>query len=191
MLKEVRYPLLEEARRSPTLLSDLAGLERYIAESYDARSFVELLQNADDAGAARFAVQRTDDFLLVANDGRPFTREDFKSLCRSAASTKQRGTSIGYRGIGFKSVVGFAKTVYLFSGELEAMFSRELTAREIPEATSVPLVRVPHPVDPYQRSQITDALERLYQEGFRTVFAFTDLLASGIEAEFAAFDHTS
>ena len=191
MLKEVRYPLLEEARRSPALLSDLAGLERYIAESYDARSFVELLQNADDAGAARFAVQRTDDFLLVANDGRPFTREDFKSLCRSAASTKQRGTSIGYRGIGFKSVVGFAKTVYLFSGELEAMFSRELTAREIPEATSVPLVRVPHPVDPYQRSQITDALERLYQEGFRTVFAFTDLLASGIEAEFAAFDHTS
>ena len=36
MLEEVRYPLLEEARRSLTLLSDLAGLERYIAESYDA-----------------------------------------------------------------------------------------------------------------------------------------------------------
>jgi hypothetical protein len=32
----------------------LAGLERYVAESYDARSFVELLQNADDAGAERF-----------------------------------------------------------------------------------------------------------------------------------------
>jgi hypothetical protein len=50
MLDEIRSPLLEEARRSPTLLSDLAGLEQYLAESYDARSFVELLQNADDAG---------------------------------------------------------------------------------------------------------------------------------------------
>lgn len=43
MLDEVRHPLLEEARRSPALLSDLAGLEQYVAESYDARSFVELL----------------------------------------------------------------------------------------------------------------------------------------------------
>src|SRR5215207_9572691 len=81
----------------------LPGLEQYVAESYDARSFVELLQNADDAGAPRFVVQRTGDFLMVANDGRPFTRVDFESLCRSAASHKHRGTTIGYRGIGFKS----------------------------------------------------------------------------------------
>lgn len=191
VLDEVRRPLLEEARRSPTLLSDLAGLEQYIAESYDARSFVELLQNADDAGAARFAIQRVGDSLLVANDGRPFTRTDFESLCRSAASSKERGTSIGYRGIGFKSVVGFAQTVHIFSGELEVTFSRERTAGEIPEATRVPLIRVPHPVDTSQRRQISAALNRMAQEGFRTTFAFTDLLASGIEAEFAAFDSTS
>src|SRR5918997_4111086 len=147
MLEEVRRPLLEEARRSPDLLSDLAGLEQYVAESYDARSFVELLQNADDAGASRFAVQRSGEFLLVANDGRPFTRTDFESLCRSAASHKHRGTTIGYRGIGFKSVVGFAETVYVFSGELEAVFSRERTAREVPGASRVPLVRIPHPVE--------------------------------------------
>jgi hypothetical protein len=191
MLEKVRHSLLEEARRSPALLSDLAGLERYIAEKYDARSFVELLQNADDAGAERFSVRRTGDFLLVANDGRLFTREDFESLCRSATSTKQRGTSIGYRGIGFKSVVGFAETVYLFSGALEAMFSRELTARDIPEAAQVPLVRIPHPVDPDQRRQIATVLEDMVQQGFHTVFAFTELVASGIEAEFAAFDPTS
>lgn len=191
VLDEVRRPLLEEARRSPTLLSDLAGLEQYIAESYDARSFVELLQNADDAGAARFAIQRVGDSLLVANDGRPFTRTDFESLCRSAASSKERGTSMGYRGIGFKSVVGFAQTAHIFSGELEVTFSRERTAGEIPEATRVPLIRVPHPVDTSQRRQISAALNRMAQEGFRTTFAFTDLLASGIEAEFAAFDPTS
>ena len=90
MLNEVRRPLLEEARRSPSLLSDLAGLEQYVAESYDSRSFIELLQNADDAGASRFLVQRTADFLIVANDGRRFSRTDFESLCRSAASSKAR-----------------------------------------------------------------------------------------------------
>ena len=159
MLEEVRRPLLEEARRSPTLLSDLAGLEKYVAESYDARSFVELLQNADDAGASRFAILRTGDSLLVANDGRPFTRADFERLCRSAASSKERGTSIGYRGIGFKSVVGFAETVHVFSGQLEATFSRELTAKEIPEATRVPLIRIPHAVEASQKRKLAGALE--------------------------------
>lgn len=56
MLESVRQPLLNEALNSPALLSDLAGLEIYIAESYDSRSFVELLQNADDAHSSRFIV---------------------------------------------------------------------------------------------------------------------------------------
>ncbi len=191
MLEEVRRPLLEEARRSPSLLSDLAGLEQYVAESYDARSFVELLQNADDAGASRFAVRREGDFLLVANDGRPFTRTDFEGLCRSAASSKQRGTSIGYRGIGFKSVVGFAETVYVFSGALEASFSRERTADEVPGASRVPLVRIPHPVEAQDRAQLAGVLDEMAVHGYSTVFAFKDLIATGIEAEFAAFDPTS
>src|ERR1019366_6594095 len=105
MLAEVRKPLLDEAQKSPALLSDLAGLESYIAESYNARSFVELLQNADDAGANRVDIQRAGELLLVANDGREFTQQDFENLCRSAASSKLRGPSIGFRGIGFKSVV--------------------------------------------------------------------------------------
>lgn len=191
ILKEVRQSLLEEARKSPSLLADLAGLEQYVAESYDARSFVELLQNADDAGASRFIVYRAGNFLLVANDGRSFNRTDFESLCRSAASHKHRGTSIGYRGIGFKSVVGFAETIYVFSGELEATFSRERTAEEIPEASRVPLVRVPHPVESEERAWMAEAFEAIAQGGYRTIFVFTNLIASGIEAEFAAFDPTS
>ena len=191
MLEEVRQSLLEEARRSPSLLSDLAGLEQYVAESYDARSFVELLQNADDAGASRFLVHRAGNLLLVANDGRPFNRTDFESLCRSAASHKHRGTSIGYRGIGFKSVVGFAETIYVFSGELEVAFSRERTAEEIPEAYRVPLVRIPHPVEAEDRAGMAEAYEAMTQQGYRTTFVFTDLVASGIEAEFAAFDPSS
>ena len=191
VLKEVRQPLLDEALKSPALLSDLAGLEQYVAESYDTRSFVELLQNADDAGAERFVIQRSGDFLLVANDGHHFTRVEFESLCRSAASPKHRGTSIGYRGIGFKSVVGFAEVVHVLSGALEATFSRERTAREIPQATRVPLIRIPHPLETDDRARFDVAVERLMSDGFKTFFVFAGLIASTIEAEFAAFDATS
>ena len=113
VLGSVRLELLTEAQRSPGLLADLANLERYIAETYSARSFIELLQNADDAKAKRFLIAQEGDWLLCANDGLPFSRNDFYSLCRSAFSEKKRGQSIGYRGIGFKSVVGMANEVHL------------------------------------------------------------------------------
>ena len=73
----VRDELLGEAQRSPGLLADLANLERYIAETHSARSFIELLQNADDAEATRFLVTRQGEWLVCANDGRAFSRQDF------------------------------------------------------------------------------------------------------------------
>jgi len=191
VLEEVRSQLLAEAERSPSLLSDLAGLERYVAESYDSRSFTELLQNADDASATRFALLRSAKHLLVANDGRLFSRPDFLSLCRSASSGKSRGSSIGYRGIGFKSVVGFARKVHLVSGELRATFSRELTAKAIPAAESVPLIRIPHPMSAADIETLADPVARLVADGYNTVFIFDGLIAGGIEKEFNAFDPTA
>ena len=97
MLQQVKKSLLVEANQSPNLLADLAGLETYIAESYDARSFIELMQNADDAGANRFHAEHFGGILIVANDGNCFSQSDFESLCRSSASRKCRGETIGYR----------------------------------------------------------------------------------------------
>lgn len=188
---QVRTTLLEEARKSPKLLADLAGLEWYVAESYHTRSFTELLQNADDAGAARFKVQQVGEYVLVANDGRVFTPNDFESLCRSAHSSKVRGTSIGFRGIGFKSVVGFARRIHLFSGDLGVTFSRDRTAQEIPQAERVPLIRIPHQVEPAELSPFKDELKIILSEGYSTVFVFGDLIAREIEAEFELFDFTS
>lgn len=191
MLALIRQRLLGEAIKSPELLSDLAGLERVVAETYDARSFVELLQNADDAGATRFSVLRSGEFLLVANDGHPFTHGEFESLCRSAASSKHRGKSIGFRGVGFKSVVGFAQVLHLLSGDLATTFSRERTAQAIPEATRVPLIRIPHPLLPKDRAAFGEAVDMLLCDGFKTVFIFSGIVGGSIEAEFAAFDPTS
>lgn len=190
MYKEVRNFLLTEAQQSPQLLSDLAGLEAYVAESYDSRSFIELLQNADDAKSQRFFITRVDNFLIVANDGNEFSPADLEAICRSAASNKERGSSIGYRGIGFKSVVGFASEVHIISGNMEITFSRELTAKEIPNASRVPLIRIPHPIDP-KIAKIKDHVLALRSDGYKTLFIFSGITGNAIENEFRSFDPSS
>lgn len=191
IINEIRDQLLDEAKSSPNLLSDLSGLETYIAESYNNRSFIELLQNTDDANSTKFKIKKENDFLYVANNGRNFTAKDVESICRSAASTKTRGENIGYRGIGFKSVVGFAKEIHIISGDLEITFSKERTQCEIPNATRVPLIRIPHKLIEKDKSAITINVEQLLREGFSTVFVFTGVTALEIESEYESFDYKS
>lgn len=187
----IRNDLIEEAVSSPNLLSDLAGLEKYIAESYVARSFIELLQNADDACATKFLIKRAGEHLIVANDGRPFSCQDMEALCRSAASKKEKETSIGFRGIGFKSVVGFARTIHLISGELEITFCRDLTSKLIPRANTVPLVRIPHPIDKAIRDQLTIDINLVLDDGYKTIFIFSGLISDYVETEFKALEPTA
>lgn len=189
--EEIRQKLLSEAIASPNLLSDLAGLENYVAESYNNRSFIELLQNADDAKASKFKIIKKSDLLFVANNGRVFNQKDLESLCRSASSNKLRGETIGYRGIGFKSVVGFAKEIHLFSGEIELTFSKQLTKEEIPEADKVPLIRIPHYISESKKSRFSDINNLLMSEGYTTIFVFTGVTASEIESEFESFKYNS
>ena len=187
----LRESLISEAKNSPVLLSDLAGLETYVSESYNNRSFIELLQNADDAKASSFFVTRLGEYLLVANDGRPFDIRDLESLCRSAASTKERGTTIGYRGIGFKAVVSFAKEVHLVSGDFEITFSKSLSQEVVPQATKVPLIRIPHEMDSSVRNDLREEIKRMQEEGYRTIFIFSGVLANQIDEEYTSFAHTS
>ena len=187
-LAAVREELLGEALRSPGLLADLANLERYIAETYSARSFIELLQNADDAGASRFMVTRHGEWLICANDGRAFSRQDFYSLCRSASSAKQRGQTIGYRGIGFKSVVGLATSVHLLSGELRASFSRDLTQGCLGQHSPAPLVRIPHPLTLKTDDSVFQTIQSMEQSGFSSIFILGGLDAERVQDEFDLFD---
>ena len=190
-LLKLRESLIAEAKSSPMLLSDLAGLEAYVSESYNSRSFIELLQNADDAKATKFYVKRSGDYLFVANNGRPFNIKDLESLCRSASSNKVRGTSIGYRGIGFKSVVSFAKQVHLVSGDFEITFSKELSKKLIPQAPKVPLIRIPHEIDSSVKNELADEIKAIQDEGFKTIFIFSGVLANQIDEEYTSFASTT
>ena len=173
------------------LLSDLAGLEAYVSESYNSRSFIELLQNADDAKATTFYVKRSGDYLFVANNGRPFNIKDLESLCRSASSNKVRGTTIGYRGIGFKSVVSFAKEVHLISGDFEITFSKDLSKQIVPQAPKVPLIRIPHELEKSVKRDLADEIKMMQNDGFNTIFIFSGVLANQIDEEYTSFANTT
>ena len=185
-LSQIRETLLNEALASPLLLSDLAQMETYISESYEGRSLIELLQNADDAGAKRFHIDTTDGAsFIAANDGRPFNELDLFALCRSGNSTKARkGGTIGFRGIGFKSVVNYSSGVDMKSGAFEVSFSKELTNKAVPTAERVPLIRIPHQLaNPESIQKLDETLAQGYQTAFRFLAA-----REGISREIAQFD---
>ncbi|MCM3611690.1 DUF3883 domain-containing protein [Planococcus sp. MERTA32b] len=190
IIDKLQKQFLLEAKNSPILLSDLASMETYIAESYQERSIIELLQNADDALSSRFLIKKINNTIIVANDGREFSEEDITAVCRSGASTKKRGsTTIGYRGIGFKSVVNLADRVHILSKDIGLTFSRELTNELLEERIKVPLIRIPHTYSPFQDH--TALISELFEQNYTTIFIFEELKRDNLESEIEYFDSSS
>jgi hypothetical protein len=83
--------------------------EGYIQQAYEGRSLFELIQNARDASqqkgeAGHIWFRLEDGVLTVANTGVPFTVGGIKAISRVGESTKHSAETIGFKGIGFKSV---------------------------------------------------------------------------------------
>lgn len=188
IVKKIRENFINEAINSPTLISDLANMEKYISESYDGRSLIELLQNADDALSTSFYLEKLDDStFLVANNGREFTKNDLIALCRSGASTKTRKSdTIGFRGIGFKSVVNFSNAVHLISGDMKISFSREKTKEALGKEINVPLIRIPHE---FLENRYDSVIKRILKDGYNTIFIF-ETNKSALKSEIDSFDNT-
>jgi len=194
IILDLQKEFLTEATSAPKLFRDLGKVEQYIAESYKTRSFIELIQNADDANSSTFGIYSMDDMLIVANDGRPFTVHDIEALCRSGSSNKNRGGStIGYRGIGFKSVVNLAKRIYVFSDDYKFYFDKATTRQLLPDIPEVPLIRVLHPYDEAKNPlKIADKLEKLAdQHEYTTFFVFCDIDNRIVQQELHDFDRSS
>lgn len=181
---------IKEAQEAPMLFMDLAKVEQYIAESYKTRSFIELVQNADDANSKKFGIHIYDNFVIVGNNGRDFNYDDVKAICRSGSSNKIRGGStIGYRGIGFKSVVNLAEKVYVLSGNINFMYDKKLTQEMLNITDNVPLIRIPHIVVniPY-----IDEINKIKEKyNYTTIFLFENIKENIIEDELQQFDKSS
>lgn len=173
-IKSISDEFIKEAKSSPRMLEDLAAMERYMSESYDGRTFVELLQNADDADSTRVKVFIVDNTLIVANDGRAFNENDMMSICRSGASRKQRGENIGYRGVGFKSATTISTEIVIHSAGTYFTFSKTICAKELGKnIAQVPTVRIPFLFDESKLSSgIKLAIDECKNDGFNTFFIF-------------------
>lgn len=179
-----------EANNAPMLFKDLAKVEQYIAESYKTRSFIELIQNADDANSKKFGIHIYDNFVIVGNDGRDFNYDDVKAICRSGSSNKVRGGStIGYRGIGFKSVVNLAERVYILSGNINFMYDKNLTKELLNINDDVPLIRIPHIVNDIPHIEEINNLKIKYN--YSTIFLFENIKENIVESELLSFDKSS
>ena len=178
---------VEEAKSAPKLFEDLSKVEEYIAETYLNRSFIELIQNADDAKATKFGIHKTSFGFVVCNNGRPFIAEDIEALCRSGASNKQRGgDTIGYRGIGFKSVVKLAKQIALWSGDYNIIFDKEKT-KNLLHVSNAPVIRIPHETD-HKNSHSSEIMQLSRVHGYTTIFSFINPDSAILEKEIKTFD---
>ena len=178
---------VDEAKSAPKLFEDLSKVEEYIAETYLNRSFIELIQNADDAEATKFGIHKTSFGFVVCNNGRPFTAEDIEALCRSGASNKQRGgDTIGYRGIGFKSVVKLAKQIALWSGNYHIIFDKEKT-KDLLHVSNAPVIRIPHETDK-ENLHSNEIMQLSKVHGYTTIFSFINPDSAILDRELKNFD---
>jgi len=106
---------------------DLAGPWHQLFKQVQSPRHVlsELLQNADDAGATEAWVQISDGKFVFQHNGMDFTEEEFRSLCRFGYSNKRSLHTIGFRGIGFKSVFSLGDSVQVISHTLSISFHRQ------------------------------------------------------------------
>ncbi len=107
----------KDEKRKDELLNNALML---LGQMYSDRThfIFELLQNAEDAGAAKILFELFKDRLEVKHDGRPFNERDVRGVCGVAEGTKTDDlTQIGKFGIGFKSVYAYTSTPEIHSGD--------------------------------------------------------------------------
>jgi hypothetical protein len=100
----------------------------------------ELLQNAEDAHAKRLHFTGLADGLLVCNDGEPFDDGQVRAVAGIFTSQKEL-LELGYFGIGFKSVLKFARDPHILSGGHAFRLDRGLDPYPVAEDDLPPEVR--------------------------------------------------
>ena len=171
-VERISKDFIAEAVASPNLLADMAAMEKYMAESYSGRVFVELLQNADDCKSTKIYVKEVAGNILFANNGRPFDENDVIAISRSGSSSKKRGETIGYRGVGFKSTTYLTDEIIIYSDKTYFTFSKRICSDRISmPVNSIPMIRIPLLIETVD-SEIEHEIQKLEQNGYNTVFVF-------------------
>ena len=162
-LEERRHVFLSD----PDELISGFNREKSHAKDYHGRELLELIQNADDAGIGfpeenKLLIKLTQDALFIANTGIPFSPEGIKSLMVSDNSPKQllRAKCIGYKGLGFRSVLGWASAIVIISGNLSIGFNEKLAIEWLQNLRNESQ-KVDHKVKKFEESGILNPIATL------------------------------
>lgn len=121
-----------EASKDTHIWSDYVNALKLISQVVFTRSsgfILELIQNAEDAGiglesAGVFEIRLNQDRVKVTHNGCPFSDDDVKALCGIRSSKKPERGTLGYLGIGFKSVFKVTDRPEVYSNGFQFKFDR-------------------------------------------------------------------
>jgi hypothetical protein len=128
-----RIRLEIEASRGTWIWEDYVNALNLISQVVFFRSsgfILEFLQNAEDSGLGlatpgEFAVYLNKHRAKVLHNGRPFSDANLTALCGIRSSKKPEQGTLGYLGIGFKSVYRVTDKPEIYSNGLQFKFERD------------------------------------------------------------------
>lgn len=166
-------------------LDERGTAQELIRQQYTGRYPFELLQNADDAsvgmdragGTVRF--QLTDHALVVADCGSGFRTSQIKAICGLGRSSKDPSESIGYKGLGFKSVGEISDSPQVLSLDARFTFS-EVRARDalaelvgdLSPSQRLPVYAFPFELELEDLGPDRSLVEHLAKNGYRSIIRF-------------------
>jgi hypothetical protein len=121
-----------ETARGTRIWIDYVNSLKLISQVVFTRSsgfILELLQNAEDAGIGlegegEFAIDINDRRVRITHTGKAFDDLDVRSICGVHSSKKPERGTLGYLGIGFKSVFKVSDAPEIYSGPFRFRFDR-------------------------------------------------------------------
>jgi hypothetical protein len=111
---------------------DYVNVLRLVSQVVFTRSsgfVLELIQNAEDAGQAlqgsgEVSITINKNRLKFVHNGAPFDESNLRAICGIRSSKKPERGTLGYLGIGFKSVFKVADSAEIYSSDFRFKFDR-------------------------------------------------------------------
>lgn len=124
-----------ESSRGSRIWTDFVNALRLVSQVVFTRSsgfVLEFIQNAEDAGQGlagkgEISINVNQRRLKFVHNGRPFDESNLGAICGIRSSKKPERGTLGYLGIGFKSVFKVADTVEVHSNGYQFKFDRNHT----------------------------------------------------------------